>query len=204
MWVWVSLMTFVLILFAVESCQLQKERQCRVPMEHPGFLTPKECKAIIKAAMRKGLTRSEVVGKAGGEVSNVRTSSQVFIKHDDPAAEPIVAKVEKLLGCSRKHFEEVQVVRYKPGQKYGAHYDSDADTPRDEMRTDTVLMYLNEPKAGGNTAFPKAGVEVSPQRGKAVHWKNLDSHGNVLPCAYHAGTPVIKGTKWICTVWKRL
>jgi prolyl 4-hydroxylase len=188
----------------LDYLRVKEERKCRRPVEHLDFLTDAECAAVIKAALARGLERSEITGTAGGEVSTVRTSHQVFLEHEHPAVEPVIAKAESLLGCSRKHFEQLQVVRYRPGQKYDAHYDSDSDTPRDDLRTDTLLMYLNDVESGGHTEFPKLKTSVTPRKGKAVHWKNVDSRGHVLPCAYHGGRPVEAGTKWICTVWKRL
>ena len=194
----------VLLVFWVDRRQLAEERKCRGPVRLHGFLTDAECAGVIRAALARGLERSEVVGDEGGEVSRIRTSHQVFLPHDHPAAEPVIAKAEALLGCSRRHFEELQVVRYRPGQKYESHFDSDEDTPQPLLRTDTVLTYLNDVPAGGHTEFPKLGTSVKPRKGMAVHWKNIDSHGHVLPCAFHGGRPVEKGTKWICTVWRRV
>jgi len=202
MWLMVTGL-LVLLVLVLESRKLQEERSCRAPMQHVNFLTDVECRGVIDAATKRGLTRSEV-GDGEGQVSKVRTSHQVFLPHHISAVEPVIVKAEKLLGCSRKHFEQLQVVRYTAGQKYEAHFDSDDDTPPENRRTDTLLMYLNDPTAGGQTEFPKVGIEVDPEKGKAVHWKNLDSHGHLLPCAFHGGRPVTKGVKWICTVWKRL
>lgn len=195
------LSTLVLVICFIDSHTLQKERKCTEPREIPDFLTQEECRAVIAAARRAGLERSEVSGERS--VSKARTSRQVFLGHTVPAADAVVSKVESLLGVSRAKFEELQVVRYTKGQKYEAHYDSDDDTPAEEIRSDTVLVYLNDVNRGGHTRFPKAGVSVKPQRGKAVHWKNTDSHGKVLPCAYHAAAPVVRGVKWVCTVWFR-
>lgn len=49
------------------------------------------------------------------------------------------------------HQEDTQILRYGPGQKYGAHFDALVeDTPR----TATVLVYLEDTEEGGETAFP--------------------------------------------------
>jgi prolyl 4-hydroxylase len=191
-----------ILLMWLGDVALKKERACRAPLEIPNFLTPGECRAVIRAALAKGMERSEVVGAKGNEISRVRTSSQVFLELDDPAVEPLVAKVEKLLGSSSSRFEQLQVARYGPGQKYEVHTDSDNETPREDMRRDTVLMYLNTCPEGGHTQFPKLGMKVEPRRGKAVHWRTIDSHGKLLPCADHGGMPVVKGEKWIATFWR--
>lgn len=198
-----TMVLVVLMLWLIDTLQLRKERKCATPTEYRGFLTPRECAAVMRAARRQGLERSEVESKTGNDISRARTSYQTFLEHDIPAADAVVTKVERLLGVPRSKFESLQVVCYKKGQKYEAHYDSDDDTPAEEIRSDTVLIYLNTVDKGGHTRFPKAKVSVTPELGKAVHWKNTDSRGAILPCAYHAGMPVIEGTKWICTVWFR-
>lgn len=58
--------------------------------------------------------------------------------------------------------EDIQVLRYEPGQKYDPHYDYFADKvniARGGHRTATVLMYLTDVAKGGETVFPE--VEVS-------------------------------------------
>ena len=190
--------------FWLDSRRLREERVCAAPVRHVAFLTPDECAGVIRAARAHGLRRSQVVGQRRDEISAIRTSYQVFLPHDLPEIEPIVAKAEALLGCSRRDFEEVQVVRYRPGQKYEAHYDSDDDVNSLLLRSDTLLMFLNTVEAGGHTEFPKLGTSVKPRTGMALHWKNIDSHGRILPCAFHGGMPVLRGEKWIATFWRRL
>lgn len=185
----------------LQHARVRFQRLCRTPVVMDEFLTPAECQAIITAAKAQGLERSEV---GTNTVSKARTSYQVFLEHDVPAVRPVIAKAERFLGVPRSRFESLQVARYNVGQKYEAHYDSDETTPQEDLRTDTLLMYLNNVDSGGHTAFPKAHTKVTPKRGRAVHWKNIDDTGGILPCAYHASLPVIKGEKWICTVWVTL
>lgn len=85
------------------------------------------------------------------------------------------------------HQEDTQILRYGPGQKYGAHYDSlDNDSPR----TATVLVYLADTEEGGETAFPTVRgaarvrvVCVSPGQvvGRAQFWRSpgagVHAHG---------------------------
>ena len=180
--------------------------ECHRPRIVDAFLTPTECRGIIEAALAHGLERSEVVmpdsHDTASEVSRARTSYQVFLDYSLPEVEPIIAKAEKFLGIPRSRFESsLQVARYRPGQEYEDHYDSDDDTPLTKRRTDTLLMYLNDVESGGHTSFPKVDVEVAPKVGRAVHWKNVDDAGEILPCALHGSLPVTSGEKWICTVW---
>jgi prolyl 4-hydroxylase len=180
------------------------EEACVRPMLHDDFLRPEECAGIVAAAKAAGLSRSEVWAPEGDAISKYRTSDQVFLPLSTPAVEPFVRRVEELVGVPRTHFEDVQVVRYRPTQRYDAHFDSDEQTPEDEVRLHTVLCYLNDGFEGGETAFPTAHVTVAPKRGMAVHWTNVDPSGGILPCGFHAARPVRKGVKWACTIWVRV
>ena len=195
----IFLVLFVtLILF---SATREAYESCDRPRVLNNFLTPEECQAIIKTASDQGLTRSEVGGTLDSEVSKVRTSWQVYLDHTHPAVDAVVSKAEKYLGKPRTMFEHsLQVARYTKGQKYEAHYDSDEETPYEELRSDTLLIYLNDVEKGGHTSFPEVGIKIKPSTGKAVHWKNIED-GKILPCAYHGAMPVVSGEKWICTVW---
>ena len=67
----------------------------------------------------------------------------------------------------------------------------------------TLLMYLNEPTAGGQTAFPKAtdaatgakGLAIHPGKGSAILFYNLLPDGNADTETLHAALPVIVGEK---------
>lgn len=55
------------------------------------------------------------------------------------------------------HQEDMNVLRYGVGQKYGAHMD--VLNKHDEgPRVATVLVYLSDVPEGGETAFPKASL----------------------------------------------
>jgi prolyl 4-hydroxylase len=175
---------------------------CSRPTLLDGFLSPLQCTSIIEAAESIGFVRSPVADPKA-PISHGRTSFQMFLPLDHPAVLPIVALVEERTGTSRTHYEDLQVVRYTADQKYEAHYDTAENTPETEVRTDTVLMYLNEKFTGGATSFPTARITVSPQTGLAVWWKNVDANGDVLPCGFHAAEPVSEGVKYACTIWIR-
>ena len=70
--------------------------------------------------------------------------------------DPIISRVEDRLAAwthlNVSHQEDMQILRYGIGQKYGAHYDSLVDG---SPRVATVLLYLsNSTQEGGETAFP--------------------------------------------------
>ena len=48
-----------------------------------------------------------------------------------------------------------------------------------------------------------AGVRVKPQAGRAVIFDNLREDGSPDVDSLHAGTPVVRGEKWLATLWIR-
>jgi prolyl 4-hydroxylase len=57
--------------------------------------------------------------------------------------------------------EDIQVLRYKHGEKYEPHYDyftDNVNTVRGGHRYATVLLYLTDVEEGGETVFPLAEV----------------------------------------------
>ena len=79
--------------------------------------------------------------------------------------DPIVHEVEQRLAkwthLNISHQEDMQILRYGLGQKYGAHYDSLVE---DSPRVATVLLYLaNTTAEGGETAFPAVSIPSAIQ-----------------------------------------
>ncbi|XP_020619563.1 transmembrane prolyl 4-hydroxylase-like [Orbicella faveolata] len=146
-----------------------------------------------------------------------RNSRQVWMFHNDPKY-PILSDFHGRLSRLSllpeefiKSTEPLQVVKYDVHGHYHCHHDSDElqkDLPccsfsKDEdcrlCRLATVLLYLNEPEKGGETAFPladnetfsteawekgegwkcnlaqnchKSNLVVKPEKGKAIMWYN--------------------------------
>ena len=71
----------------------------------------------------------------------------------------------------------------------------------------TLLLYLNDVEAGGQTAFPRAhdhenkSLIIRPRKGGAVLFYNLLADGNADNLTLHAALPVLKGEKWLANFW---
>lgn len=49
---------------------------------------------------------------------------------------------------------------------------------------------------GGATIFPELGIRVTPLKGAAIYWSNLNGAGELDTKTLHAGCPVLLGSKW--------
>jgi len=176
-----------------------------------GLLSREECQALMAAAAPR-MSRSLTVDvKTGGEETNqARTSEGMFFERGESALiSRIEARIGALLGWPVQNGEGLQVLRYGPGAEYKPHYDYfDPAEPgtasilqRGGQRVATLVMYLNEPGAGGATVFPDVALAVVPKCGNAVFFSYSQPHADSL--TLHGGAPVISGEKWIATKWLR-
>ncbi len=107
--------------------------------------------------------------------------------------------------------EILQVVNYGFGGHYEPHVDYFGNGLVDLERGDrmaTMLFYISDNDAeelvGGATVFPFLNLAVNPERGSALFWYNTFRDGlGGNPETFHAGCPVIRGTKWIANQWVR-
>jgi prolyl 4-hydroxylase len=179
-----------------------------------GFLSDFEADEIIRIA--RPLEAGSQVGNSdagGARKSDTRTSKNAWIpRQTSKITEAISRRAadvlqidEALLGP--KNAEDLQVVHYHIGQKYDSHHDWGVSGYK-ESRFITILFYLTDmenPRAGGETAFPKGangtGFKVHPGRGGAVLFYNLLEDGNGDDLALHAALPVNTGEKWLANYW---
>jgi prolyl 4-hydroxylase len=175
------------------------------------FLSKQECDRLVEAA-RPRMQRSMTADPRTGEtmVDTVRTSRGMFFHRDETSlVRTIEARIAKLLQWPVSHGEHLQVLHYRPGDRYEPHYDYfDPTQPgaapllaRGGQRLATFLMYLREPERGGDTTFPDLGLSFAPRRGSALFFSYPvpDPSSKSL----HGGAPVQAGEKWVATKWLR-
>lgn len=171
--------------------------------EYNGTLDAYLCDHLINIGTPQ-LAPAGVLDPQGGHArSVVRTSYNTYFKLSmyDSITAAIWARFSVLAGIPPEHAEPLVVQRYLPGQEYKQHRDYFTDSKHTSQRLVTVFAYLNDVEAGGNTAFPVLGVSVRPERGKAVRFTNTHPDGKPNPDTLHAGLPVIRGEKWLATLW---
>ena len=65
------------------------------------------------------------------------------------------------------------------------------------------MICLHAPREGGETDFPKLGLQFRPRVGTLLVWNNMTPDGRPNPKTLHAGMPVKRGIKHIITKWYR-
>jgi prolyl 4-hydroxylase len=174
----------------------------------PDFLDESECAETIRMIDRTALP-STVLDHGNKEVW--RTSSSGNVEAHDPFVQKVEARIDDLLGIPHPWGETLQGQRYEEGQEFKHHLDlfwTKADYWKQQVkeggqRSFTAMIFLNEVEEGGGTAFTNLGFEVRPERGTLLIWNNNKPDGTPNEDTMHAGTPVIKGTKYIITKWYR-
>lgn len=175
------------------------------------FLSDEECDALIEGAKPRMARSLTVATKTGGEELNAdRTSNGMFYAR---AENELIARIERRLAQLTRwpveNGEGLQILHYHPGAEYKPHYDyfdpNEPGTPtilkRGGQRVATIIMYLQEPEAGGGTVFPDVKLTVAPKRGNAVFFSYNRAHP--ASKSLHGGEPVVRGQKWIATKWLR-
>ncbi|RHW17100.1 2OG-Fe(II) oxygenase [Sphingomonas gilva] len=173
-----------------------------------GFLPPDLCAAIC--GLIDSNRRPSTVSDPNGDDA-FRTSETCDLSPDDPIVIEVEARIAALTGLDPQYGEPIQGQRYAVGQQFKAHTDFfDVDGVDYERytsvagnRTWTVMIYLNEPKAGGATRFKEIDKIVPPETGKLLAWNNRLADGGLNGATLHAGMKVRAGTKYVITKWFR-
>jgi prolyl 4-hydroxylase len=178
------------------------------------FLSPEECDAMIRMGETHGFARSTVQGASKNEVSTDRTSHTINLRrHQDALVSVIEQRATLFCPFGVENVENLQIVRYQPGQQYKHHYDffvpgakgTELALKRGGQRHVTFFVYLNDldvDESGGYTDFPRVGVKVKPRKGTATLWYNV-KNGKEDFRTFHAGMPPLKSTKYGMNIWVR-
>lgn len=172
-----------------------------------------ECDALIALATPR-LMPTRVIDPVTGRdvIARHRSAEGVFFR---PQETPLIARIEdrieQLTGIPREQGEGIQMVRYLPGAESTPHFDylltgnqGNLDSiERSGQRIATLIMYLNDVEAGGETTFPDVGMSVVPRKGHAVYFEYGNQLGQCDSASVHAGAPLLAGEKWIATKWLR-
>lgn len=175
---------------------------------------PIEARAHLIARGRPMLEPSRVLSDTGTiDRSSIRTSGETSLLPQllDITAWHLLERLHAAVGIPIENGEPLILLQYTPGTEYKPHYDyfdpgragSETALCQGGQRTWTLLTYLNTVEAGGATAFPELDLEVAPNPGTVLVFRNVDERGEIEPRTLHAGLPVTAGEKWLATRWIR-
>lgn len=172
------------------------------------FFSPAECQRLI--AMIDTVARPSQLHDTT-YVSKFRTSYSGNFDAWDPFVMSVSRRIDDLLGLPPRCGETIQGQRYLPGQEFKAHCDwFYPDQPywpqerkRGGQRSWTAMAFLNTVEEGGQTHFVEVGASIEPKPGVLLVWNNARPDGTPNTDTLHAGTPVIKGVKYVLTKWYR-
>jgi len=176
--------------------------------QYRGFIDDSLCREIVALIDTK--RRPSELANYNGDTA-FRTSETC----DLDSAEPTVAELERRItaftGLDPDYGEPIQGQRYAVGQEFKGHTDYFEPSSIDYEkfcaltgnRTWTVMIYLNEPEAGGATRFKAIDKIVQPETGKLLAWNNLRADGTCNPTTIHQGMKVRAGVKYVVTKWYR-
>jgi prolyl 4-hydroxylase len=170
----------------------------------PAFATAAECDHLVRAGT-PSLQPSRVVDPSSGRVipHPIRSSdgTQFGVHTEDLVVNALNRRIAALSGTRPEQGEPLQLLRYPPGGEYKAHMDALPAEPN--QRIVTVLVYLSEGYAGGETRFLRTGLTFAGRKGDALLFRNVTAAGAADAMALHAGLPVERGVKTIASRWIR-
>jgi predicted 2-oxoglutarate/Fe(II)-dependent dioxygenase YbiX len=170
---------------------------------------PKETIEMIESACADpdsgiGWERATTIGQ--GVNQNSRTNYHLGITSsadlDIPAAQNVHNQMYMLLLAAtvpyKKKYgleenlwhENYNMLRYRGGQEYKAHYDGTTGSGRSL----SAIVYLNNNYEGGHVEFTNFGIKIKPEPGMLL----------LFPSNYaytHIAHPVTSGTKYAIVTW---
>ncbi len=172
------------------------------------FLDAETCVALM--ARIDATRRPSTISDSNGD-PYYRTSETCDLDRHDPVVAALDARICDFTGLHPAYGEPMQGQRYAVGQEFKQHTDYFEPHGIDYerfcgvagQRTWTVMLYLNEPEAGGATRFKVIDKIIQPETGKLLAWNNRRPDGTPNAATLHHGMKVRAGVKYVITKWFR-
>ena len=177
------------------------------------LLAAEECEELMHLSRVK-LQRSTIVDPETGHGTVIKDRSSdgtFFALNENAFIATIDRRIAEVMGWPIENGEGLQILRYGIGGEYKPHFDffppgdpgSQRHIAKGGQRVSTLVIYLNDVQAGGETIFPALKLSVTPKQGSALYFEYCNSRGQVDSQTLHSGLPVVAGEKWIATKWMR-
>jgi predicted 2-oxoglutarate/Fe(II)-dependent dioxygenase YbiX len=157
-------------------------------------LDPHECRAYIARYAARTAELGTVIGRHGEVVDlEVRNNTRVMWDDDAEAAGLFARLAAHIPPVLRGHTvaganPRLRLYRYGPGERHGAHWDTEVELPDGRRSLLTLVIYLNDDFEGGRTDFPELGVEIEPRAGRALLFQQR---------VVHIAAEVTRGAKYV-------
>jgi prolyl 4-hydroxylase len=184
-----------------------------VPMQvycYQDFMNPAECREMMRMIDADAIP-SELYRSGQQDESDFRTSYSCNLDRWHPDVLRIDDRICGLTGIDSRCGETLQGQRYAKGQQFKPHHDFfhtnqpywQKERKSGGQRSWTAMVFLNEPRGGGETEFPRLSFKMMPRTGMLLIWNNMGLDGRPNLNLLHSGNPVTAGTKYIVTKWFR-
>jgi prolyl 4-hydroxylase len=181
----------------------------------PSFLSPGICDWLIRLGrpyLKVAQTYDPESGAIREETGRSNSAAELGGGRMDTVLAFVRARIARLADLPVRALESTQLLHYEVGQEFRAHHDYfDVSFPgyarevaERGQRALTVLVYLNEDYAGGDTAFPVIGRSFKGRKGDALIFWNVTDDGAPDPNTLHIGTAPMRGEKWLLSQWMRV
>jgi prolyl 4-hydroxylase len=177
-------------------------------------LIPRSFCTYLMQLAAPALQRAEVHDDDEGlRVHEMRTNSiaRFSVTDMDVVLRLIEQQIAAISGLPLQFQEDLNVLRYLPGEEYRPHFDFfDPRVARFReqlatrgQRVATVLVYLSDGFEGGDTAFEQLSFRFRGEPGDAIVFRNVDAAGEPDRRTLHAGLAPSSGEKWVISKWIR-
>ncbi len=153
------------------------------------------CAAYARRIRQGDAEIAPIVGRDGGAEIDLAVRNNTRVMWDDAAeADALLARVAssvpaelsgmRLAGANPR----LRLYRYGPGERHGAHWDTQVELAGGVRSLLTLVFYLNDGFEGGDTDFPELERRVTPRAGRALLFQH-----RIL----HEATAVLEGEKLV-------
>lgn len=171
------------------------------------ILTKLDCDELIKIGSNNLIKASTL----GENIDGYRTAENCWIFVETDLTTKIKNIIKRETNLEIINQEKIHIVKYDIGGEYKQHHDffhPDTNYYSDVIKSGgqrvySCLFYLNDDFEGGETEFVNKNIKINPKTGRLLIWKNIKEDGTLDYDSFHAGLPVVSGTKWIAIVWVR-
>jgi prolyl 4-hydroxylase len=144
-------------------------------------LTDADCDAYAQR-MRGDAEVAPVITEHGVGVDLAVRNNTRVMWDDATEAAALLARVATAVPATLSGLQlaganpRLRLYRYGPGERHGAHWDTVVELPDSVRSMITLVFYLNDGFAGGETDFPELGRRIVPKRGMALLFQHRVLH----------------------------